>query len=214
MNSEIKWKQGFENFEKAFQIFQRRKDELFKKCEKIEGSFEMIKEKLKQREWQGNEILLIDNVMYYDFMRHGCFNPSIKKPDLDESNKGFFQFQGKDIEFKRMPFYEGKIGLMILDPSKLPQLELFDSIQSDTEHFAFEFLKDIGVSIGIDSFSSNQKLMTAFFKKVPEWLTKKRKEKQEQEDYLKQKVNIKISQGISLNWKGIEQIGTAFIIKK
>ena len=89
---------------------------------------------------------------------------------------------------------------------------MFNPVKSEKELFEFQFLKDIGISIGIDAFSHNNKLMELMIKSPPDWLVKKG-DKKAQKEHLNQMVNIKILQGLYLDWHSVENIGESFVIQ-
>ena len=104
---------------------------------------------------------------------------------------------------------------IILDKTKLPILEMFNPVETEKELFLFQFLQDIGISVGISAFSHNKKLIDSMMSESPDWLNKKIEGEENQIIYLNQLVNIKILQGIYLNWIDIKKpIGTFFSISE
>ena len=202
--------EGFSNSENKF-----LQSEILKRCEKKEISFTDFRETLINREWADGQFILVSNRHFLKIIKDSF----IKIKENKEDNKNIFKYY-LSIKDKRIPLKfdilieNQNINAVIFDKSKLPILEMFDPIDKEKELFSFEFLKDIGISIGIDAFSHNNKLMEFMIKNLPDWLTKKGNEKA-QKEYLNQMVNIKISQGLHLNWQGIQEpIGESFTITK
>ena len=186
---------------------------ILEKCEKQEISYSDFKIALTDRQWTNNEVILVSN-RYFSTV----INAPFKIEEIKEDNKSIFEynllFKNRKIPLK-MDFLikNQNVDAVIFDISKLPILEMFNPIKVEEELFDFHFLEDIGISIGIDAFSSNDKLMEFIIKNPPDWLIEKGSKK-DQREYLKQMVNIKILQGLYLNWEGIEgYIGEYFVIK-
>ena len=166
--------------------------EILNRCEKIKVSYDKFKQKLINKKWDNNEKLLLSANVYNQL-------------SIDS------YFKDKKVPFGVYYMHKESIGAVIIDVSKLPTLEMFDPVEPEKELFEFQFLPDIGISVGIEAFSHNEKLMEFILKNPPDWLIEKGDEKA-QRDYLNQRVNIKILQGLYLNWEGIEEIGEAFVI--
>ena len=185
--------------------------EILKKCEKKEQKYNDFKNELFKRKWANDDIMLISTK---EFSR--TYNALQIKRNIPRNKKTFeysFLIQHKDIPLKFVSFPQDQnVSALIFDKSKLPILEMFDPIDQEKELLQFRYLEKIGISIGIDAFSHNKKLMEFMINKPPNWLAEKGDEKIQRE-YLNQMVNIKILQGLYLNWQGIEQIGESFVIK-
>ena len=188
--------------------------EILKKCKKTEVSYDRFKEVLINKEWKSNEVLILNTTIYNRIIMDPSFHNSLKGYNSKEKTffRSYFQFKNKKVPFVSFYIHEKNTDSIIFDISKLPTLEIFDPVDQEKELLRFEFLKDIGISIGIDAFSHNKKLMECMIKNPPKWLTEKGDEKAQRE-YLCQMVSIKILQGLYLNWQGVEQIGEYFVIK-
>ena len=89
---------------------------------------------------------------------------------------------------------------------------MFNPAEPEKELFPFQYLKDLGISIGIGDFSHNPALMKRLTDKPPDWLIQQG-DKKAQEEYLSARVNIKILQGLHLSWETVKGlVGEAFKI--
>lgn len=205
----ISFSDGFIESENKF-----LQDEILKKCTKKEVIYSSFKEELINRKWKDSERLILD---INTFNRIAREYPIFKIEENKSTKRDFFKqclkIQNRTIPFSTSNLRKTNIRAMIFDTSKLPILEMFNPAekQKDTS-LTFQFLEDIGISVGIGNFSHNTQLMNNILKKPPEWLSKIGNKK-DQREYLTQHVNIMIAQGINLNWKNIQTpIGTGFII--
>ena len=186
--------------------------EILKKCAKKEISYSDFRTALTDRQWKNNEeVILVSSRRFLKTIE------DLIEWDKKDNNSIFkYNFLSKNGKIPlKIDFLikNQNVNAVIFDTSKLPILEMFNPINAKKELFKFHFLEDIGISIGIDDFSSNDKLMEFMIKNPPDWLIEKGSEK-DQREYLKQMVNIKILQGLYLNWEGIEgYIGEYFVIK-
>ena len=191
--------------------------EILNRCEKRKISYDNFKDKLKNKNWKDSEGLILNKTAYQKITMDLSFYETLKENKLREKSffNSCFEFKNKKVPFGSYYINEKNIGAIIFDVSKLPKLEMFNPVDPKKQlfefEFHFEFLPDIGISVGIETFSHNEKLMESMLKKSPDGLTEKKDDKI-QRDYLNQMVNIKILQGLYLNWDGIEQIGEAFVI--
>ena len=178
--------------------------EILKKCTKKEISYSHFRKVLLDRQWTDNEVIFISDDMFLKTAKDSLF----KTEENTSRNKNIFEYhfivKDKKIPLKFDFFIQSQnVNAIIFDPKKLSTLEMFNPIELEKEFFSFQFLKDIGISIGIDAFSRNEKLMEFMIKNPPDWLLKKGNEKAQRE-HLNQKVNIKIAQGINLHWSHAE----------
>ena len=186
--------------------------EILKKCNKKKIRHNDFIKELNARNWTDNEVMLILDKNFFKIQID--LLTAIEK-NLSQ-DKGIFEYHFLSGN-KKIPvnsdllISKQNVSVMIIDVSKLPTLEMFDPVEPEKELFEFQFLPDIGISVGIEAFSHNEKLMEFMLKNPPKWLIEKGDEKA-QRDYLNQRVNIKILQGLYLNWEGIEEIGEAFVI--
>ena len=167
---------------------------ILKNCKETALSCDRFKEKLSDRKWEKTEILLISWSFHSKIIRQ---DPSFFKSLRIAVDR---QFLPKDIK------------AVIVDRSKLPALEMFNPADLEKELFPFQYLKDLGISIGIGDFSHNPALMKRLTDKPPDWLIQQG-DKKAQEEYLSARVNIKIFQGLHLSWETVKgPVGEAFKI--
>ena len=191
--------------------------EILNKCKKIEVSYNEFTEKLLNRRWQDNEVLLFNNNIYQKILMNRLFFDNVAHFDSQNDNffHSYFKYKNKKVPLRSCYMYNKNNAAIILDSTKLPMLEMFNSIEKEKELFSFQPIEDIGIGVGISAFSHNKKLIDSMISESPDWLNKKVKGRENQIIYLNQLVNIKILQGIHLNWTGIETpIGTSFSISK
>ena len=166
-------------------------DEILKKCRQKELFYSQFKELISNRQWKNSEMMLLSPSAHSKII--------LRLPNLNDLN----------ISNKSVFIHQKEIKAIILDRSKLPALEMFNPAEPEKELFPFQYLKDIGISIGISSFSHNPELMKFLIDNPPDWLKRKGDEKAQRE-FLNTRVNIKILQGIHLFWEKTEYIGEAF----
>ena len=202
--------EGFTKTENKF-----LQSEILKKCDKKQIIYDDFKKELLNRNWQDNEIILFNYSFYHRVIMKPPFYNLIKEVEPKENSFSnlYLQIKNKKVFIATCFMHQRDIDAIMFDISKLPVLKMFNPVKPENELLSFQFLKNIGISIGIDSFSHNKQLMETLIKKCPEWLTKKGDEK-DQREHLNQYVNIKILQGIHLCWNNIKYTGSSFSISK
>lgn len=188
--------------------------EILKECNKKEIQYSDFIQEFVDRNWLDTEVILVSNRYFLKRIEDSVF-----KIEENKDNKNVFEYyflsNNKKIPLKfDFSVKNQNVNVIIFDRSRLPILKMFNPVKPKEEFFEFYPLKDkdIGVRIGIDAFSHNEKLMEFMIKNPPDWLVQKGNEK-DQREYLSQMVNIKILQGLYLDWKNKGQVGESFIIK-
>ena len=182
--------------------------EILKKCTNEHITCDIFKEWLLVREPLNNEILLLNNTTLYHQI---ISDPVFSNIGTINSSNSYLKIKNKKISLIESHIHQRNIYAILIDISKLPLLEIFNPIEQEKEFFPFQLLEDIGISIGIDAFSHNDQLVENMINNPPEWLTQIGN-KVAQKEFLNQKVNIKIAQGIHLNWNHTGYIGSSFSI--
>ena len=186
---------------------------ILNKCRKKKVEHSNFIKELKDRKWLSTEVIIVSDRYFYNMMKDFPFKIENNEGDNKNIFDYYFMCKNKKI-FLKFDYLirDKKVDVMIFDTSKLPILETFNPVEPQNEKFDFEFLSDIGVSIGIGVYSHNKDLMDFIIKNPPEWLKEQGNEKQ-QKEFLKLRVNIKVLQALHLNWVGItEPIGEYFVI--
>jgi len=203
--------QGFTRAEDKFLI-----NEIIENCKKNKTNLnykEFKKSLINSEEWGDHSMLIINHRKFYNKLYKdqnlkleiNYSNAFLKQHSLKLKNKNIYCILTNQSQIDS--------AIAIFNVEKLPALEMFDpSPEENGELFAFQFLKDIGISIGIGDFAHNNKLMNSTLNTPPDWLTKMG-DKEKQKEYLVQHVNLKIFQVVNLNWNNIKTpIGTYFNI--
>ena len=187
-------------------------EKIINRCEKREEPLKSFIEFIKEANWEEGQGLIVKHSIFHKLQRK--FSDSIKYIEKSDS---FFNFQ-LNIKNKtlliRSVFInrELKIDSILFDQSKIPEIILFDSSKDIDRKYDFkEFLEEFGIKINIGDLFYNE-ILTNNILTNSKWLKEKGGNEQ-QKKYLHQHVNIKINQGIHINWKGIDSpIGIAFKI--
>ena len=184
------------DFANSFFIAENKflQDEILKRCAQKQLFYAQFKELILKRQWKNSEMLLLPPDPFSKII--------LELPNLNDLN----------IPSKSVFIHQKGIQAVIFDKSKLPELKMFNPADPETELFPFQYLQDIGISIGIGAFSHNPELMKLLTGNPPDWL-KKIGGAKAQKEYLNTRINIKILQGIYLSWRDSkEPIGEAFSI--
>ena len=141
-----------------------------KKCNRKEIRHNDFIKELNARNWIDNEVMLI---LDKNFFRIQIDLLTAIDQNLSQ-DKGIFEYHFLSGN-KKIPvnsdllISKQNVSVMIFDVSKLPTLEMFDPVEPEKELFEFQFLPDIGISVGIEAFSHNEKLMEFMLKNPPDW---------------------------------------------
>jgi len=181
-------------------------DELSKKCNEI--NIEDFEEKLKTINDLGNVVILItDNLVLWDkgFQRVAKLIPEYQSTSRLDTNGfvGWCQFNDIKIPIFET-FYRAKLrrkDVFILNKSRLGTLVQYSPLNDGEDKV---LLEDI-FYMDIRSFSEDEELMKEFIeRKTPQWL-KEVGDKEEQKEYLRERVLINVFERFKLEFVEAEK---------